>query len=385
MKEFPSTHILTLSGQPRQRGRIHGESLRQEIREVLDRWKNLLEQRNKTSPDQFIRQFLGRTNFVPAIERWTPDLQEETKGIAEGANVDFTEIFAFQLQDEYWWFEQEEQPTQNNPHRCSSIGWRGQAGRPGLVAQNMDLHMFLDGYQVVLRILENDSDRECLVFSAAGLLALNGMNRSLGIVCNNLGQLNHSREGLPVAHVLRGVLEQDTLAEAISFLKNIRHASGQNYMLCDQSQITDQECSANQVMEYSPGERAWNSCHTNHPFTNSDFRDEFKDLTPEGQDLWEFSKNNDVNSCTRFEVLTAQLGGLDAEQADVEAAARLLRSHDSDSHPVCRHPETNQGWMTVGTSIMTFGDSARLTVCPGPPCSSLFSEFSFSLEPVRKL
>lgn len=375
MKEFPASHLLTLSGPPRQRGRIHGEALRGEIRAVLGGWKDFLAGSYKVSPDLFIQSLLEQTDFSAAIEKWTPDLMEETRGIAEGAGADFSDVFAFQLQDEQWWFGQDLKSRPPSADRCSSIGWRGETRRPGLVAQNMDLHQFLDGCQVVLRIQERPEE-ETLVFSAAGLLALNGMNRSVGIVCNNLGQLNHSRDGLPVAHVLRGVLRRRSFAEARAFLGGVQHASGQNYVLASRSQLVDLECSANQATEYLPPDGGRSLCHTNHPLINDDYQDRPDTATASREKRQEFRKKSELNSRTRFDVLAGQLAATGAGGLDRERARSLLSSHASEEHPVCRHPETNQGWMTVGTSIMTLGEAPELEVCPGPPCSSKFSRFA---------
>ena len=83
----------------------------------------------------------------------------------------------------------------------------------GLVAQRTaahDLHQF--------------------ILTFPGLIATNGMNsKGVGITTNTLKQLAHSRDGLSVAFVVRGVLERQTFDEAQMFLKSVHHASGQNY------------------------------------------------------------------------------------------------------------------------------------------------------------
>jgi isopenicillin-N N-acyltransferase-like protein len=377
MKQFPTSHLLTLTGTPRQRGRAHGESLRQEIHELLWYWKDFIAWTNTTSPNEYIHQLVGRTNFIPAIEKWTPGLLEEVRGIAEGAGADFDDIYAFQLQDEEWWFGQErKQRQQTTANYCSSLGWRGDGGHPSLVAQNMDLPDYLHGYQVVLRIQDDHLEGELLVFSVAGLVALNGMNSSpLGIVCNNLSQLNHSPHGLPVAYVLRGVLQQRSIDQAHTFLTAVPHASGQNYILGSPAQIIDLECSANQVAEYSPDGRTRGVCHTNHPFANRDFH---ANLLSPGASPQEFQAQIEAkaaNSRTRYQALSQHFGAVEWLNLDPEMSRRLLSSHGSPEHPVCRHPGSAEKWSTLGTSIMQFSNPAYLFVCPGPPCTSKFTEF----------
>ena len=389
MQQFPPSRLLTLTGLPRQRGQIHGESLRREIHELIRRWQETLARSSAISPAKYIREMVKQTNFTAASEKWTPRLLEEVRGIAEGSGENFNDIFAFQLQDEEWWFGQEKGLNQPNASRqdsagrhssagrhCSALGWRGDGKQPNLIAQNMDMPDYMQDYQVVMRIRDERSESEILVFSVAGLIALNGMNNSpLGIVCNNLGQLNHSRDGLPVAYVLRGVLEQKTIGQAQSFLTSIPHASGQNYILGSPMQIIDLECSANQVMEYSPDGRSRSVCHTNHPLVNRDYPNQRLDLGVPSEETQAQKDEKTINSRTRYQLLSIHLGAVEWLNIDPETARRLLSSHGSQEHPICRHPDTNEKWSTLGTSIMQFGHPAYLFVCPGSPCSAKFSEF----------
>lgn len=375
MHEFPASHILTLTGSPRQRGRIHGESLRQEIHEVILRWKNSLAAYVSPSPDQYIHELVTQTDFMPAIERWTPELLEEVRGIAEAADMEFEDIFAFQLQDEEWWFgEQRKPPRPDDINHCSSISWRGDGHSATLVGQNMDMPSYMDGYQVIMRIQDSLSDLELTVFSTAGLLALNGMNnQSIGIVCNNLSQLNHSKVGLPVAFVLRGALAKKSFIQARDFLETLPHASGQNYILGSKDRLIDLECSANQVTRYAHSADSQWILHTNHPLANDDFYGLPPGVEAFSEEMDEFFSAREVDSRTRYDTLCSRLGA-GTKQIDLEAARSLLSSHDSRSNPVCRHFNPVLPWMTIGTSIFIFGASPRAYICPGPPCVSEYTE-----------
>ena len=376
MKEFTSSDILTLTGSPLQRGRVHGETFRAKIQDLIFRWKEWLAPNIIGSPDFYIRDLVSQTNFIPAIQHWTPGLLEEIKGISEGSVVDFIDIFAFQLQDEEWWFGQEMKQGAKYPaHNCSSIGRQGSST---LVSQNMDMPDYLDGCQVILRIVDPQSEIEALVFSTAGLIALNGMNNhSIGVVCNNLGQLNHSRDGIPVAFIHRGVLQQKSFSDAKTFLESIPHASGQNYLLGGIGNMVDLECSANQVVAYPTSNGANLVCHTNHPFTNSDFRGTTPATKINDEELQVFFDSRDNNSRARFDIISQHLEELESEQSGPETVKKLLQSHESSIYPVCRHSKPGQPWMTLGTSIMDLTSDPVLHVCPGPPCSSTFTSLGF--------
>src|SRR5262249_55706534 len=206
---------------------VHGRAVRGEIHELVGLWKRDLARQFRMDADEFIRKFLAGTDYLPSIKKWTPDLLEETRGIAEGSGIAFETVLAFQLVDEYW-----ANGGAIVGERCSGLGVAGSGDRPTYVAQNMDLEGFRDGFQVVLHVKHTDSGLESFVLTCPGLIALNGMNsRSVGVCVNTLLQLRPRRSGLPVAFVVRGLLERKTVEEAIAFLGDIEHASGQNYIV----------------------------------------------------------------------------------------------------------------------------------------------------------
>src|SRR5438046_1291661 len=100
--ETATMPIVTCAGEPRRRGRSHGEELRDKIAAGTGRWLEALRSRHGIDPDEYLREFLDNTDHLPAIRRWTPDLLEEVRGIAEGAGQPFPRILAYNLMDEDW-------------------------------------------------------------------------------------------------------------------------------------------------------------------------------------------------------------------------------------------------------------------------------------------
>jgi predicted choloylglycine hydrolase len=97
-------------------------------------------------------------------------------------------------------------------------------------------------------------------------------NQPLGLCANTLLELAGSKDGLPVAFVVRGILKQPNLDKATDFIKKVKHASGQNYILGDAEKIVDLECSANKVSRYVPPEGDRRTCHANHALANDEKR-----------------------------------------------------------------------------------------------------------------
>ena len=141
--------VLVLEGSPRKRGQIHGESMRAKINKIVSIWKDELHKKSKSNPDEYIDEFIAYQKFDRAIQKWTPDLDEEVKGIAEGSGIDEKTMYAYQLADEEWWFAMHKRLDLPLPqaHHCSAFGVYGQEGLPTLVAQNMDIMSFEDTYE----------------------------------------------------------------------------------------------------------------------------------------------------------------------------------------------------------------------------------------------
>jgi predicted choloylglycine hydrolase len=366
--------VIDLSGSPYMRGLQHGKALRTEIGEVVNLWKEDLGRQTKTDPDIFIKKFLAETNFVPAIQKWTPDLLEEVKGIADGAGLPFDTIFAFQLVDEMWVYI--DQPAASH---CSSMGVVKTGAHPAYVAQNLDLEAFRDGFQVVLHIAANHSLPEQFIFTCAGLIAANGVNnRSIAIACNTLLQLSASRDGLPVAFVVRGVLAQISPENALKFLQGIKHASGQNYILGARDQVFDFEASANKVVEFRPAMDGSIVYHTNHPLVNDDLKPWYLSmkqvaaLFPEGK--------SQGDSETRLASVEKRLRQ-PASGIDEGVIKETLRSRDSSRHPVCRSRKEGDPVFTFGATIMTLSDNPSLEVTMGPPDANEFVHLKFDQVP----
>jgi len=336
-KDMP---VIVLEGPPRKRGQIHGESLRTEINEVVAIWKDFLHKSRKMHPDEYLTKFLEDTNFKPAIQKWTPDLLEETLGISEGSGVDFDTIYAFQLMDEEWWYGSnllwEKKLKSKN---CSGLGVFGQEGHPAMQAQNMDLPMLTDGFQTILHIKHPDSSLESFDFTFAGFIVTNGMNnRPIGVCVNTISQLNYSTDGLPVAYVIRGLLEKNTFEEAVSFIKEIKHASGQNYIIGGKEEVFDFECSAHSVSRFIPYEGANRVYHTNHPLVNEDqqmLKTRLKKLPPPKK------PQEPSNSEVRFQALEKRLND-PKEVITLDTIKAVLSSHDNPQHPV--QPQEGKRW-----------------------------------------
>ena len=333
--------VVDVGGSGRERGRTHGEALRGRIVAGLERWDADVAARLRIDAAGHVAAFLAQTRFLDAIERHTPALLEEVRGIAEAAGVAFDRILALNLMDEEWWFSS----SPSGRQACSVVAAAPRDGRPALLAQNMDLPHMMDGGQAVLRATGEDG-LQTAVLTAAGMIGLTGANSAgLGVCVNALSMLRHSPAGLPVAFVIRGVLERRSLDDAAAFLRAVPHASGQHYALAAPQGAAGFECSAGGVAR-SDGDtgRFW---HTNHPLASADL--DPADDHPDGY----------PDSHRRMAALQTAGPGL-ASAADCE---RLLADREA---PLCVLPDGDP-WMTFGSVAMELSAPPVVRVAPGPP------------------
>ena len=368
---------LELTGTPRERGRAHGEALRSLVHEHLERWRDALAADLGVEPERYVERFLAATNFLPAIERWTPELLDEVRGIAEGAGTDFRFTFARQLSDEEPWYRREVKNGLGAARGCSSIGADARDGQPLIVAQNMDLPTWWDGHQVLLRIREPDG-HQILVFTVAGKISLCGLNSAgLGICCNTLSQLDYARDGLAEDFVVRGYLRHRSPQAGLEFMRRIKHASGQNYTVPGpDGRALNLECSARSVTEYRPWPGADRVYHTNHPLTNPDRA--LYEAHTRGLSDDELYQRYGGSSALRFDEFVRWFGA-PARPVTVERIKAALSSRNPPAGPLSRTGEAGgrKDQFTLGSLIMECAATSRLYLAPGPPHCTDFSLYGF--------
>lgn len=369
--------VIELSGTPRERGRTYGETAKPLIAEVVESWRadlgNFGKNSTSTKPidlNSYLNQFLSQTSYLTAIKKWTPDLLEEVRGIAEGAGLDFETLLGLQLMDEEWVFGLR-RGLAKPINKCTAFGVPNQDSGISFAGQNMDIPSWVEGMQVLLRVMPTDDSPEALVFAYAGNIGLNGLNaNALGVTCNALVQLKYATDGLPVSFIVRSILQRRSIEEAEQFFRTIKQASGQNYILSSPGDMRCFECCATGVIRYAPEHYQGRVFHSNHPLVNLDK----SDVSP-------LVAGRVKNSEARLTSICERLGNMSSSTTleDIKAA---LSAHDDPDHPVCRqiNPDNigNSIGYTAGASIYELGTIPRLHLAAGPPCETAFEVFEFS-------
>ena len=346
-------------------GLQHGQQLKKEIGELVSLMKANTAKALGKDADLVIKEFTQYAMFSDAIKKYTPELYEEVKGIADGSAQSLNDIMVFNLLDEFWVY-------QNNlaNHHCSGLGVPATKDQPAFIAQNMDIESYTDGYQILIRLARTPTRPEQLILTHPGIIALNGMNeKGIGACMNTLMQLKASNTGLPVAFLVRRILNSTDKNELLNFIQSVPHASGQNYIVGIREEVFDFEASADKVVRFDPKNANGSIYHTNHPLVNTDVKEWFKIYDPSLAE-----KPTKSNSFIRLTAVQNRI----AENPAVDDALikEALRSKDDSNNPVCRAPKN--GGFTFGSVIMTLSGKPFLQVTAGPPDESAYQRFDFS-------
>ena len=357
---------ITLTGTGFELGLQHGKLLKKEIGEIVGKWKKNTSDMMGRGANIVLAEFFQYAQFTAAIKKWTPDLYEEVRGIAEGSGQQMNDIMVFNLLDEFWVYQ-----DNIRNHHCSGIGVPARNGNSGYIAQNMDIESYTDGYQVLMRLTKTDKRPEQLILTHPGLIALNGMNETgIGACMNTLMQLKASNTGLPVAFIVRRVLNSTDKEDLLQFIQTVPHASGQNYIIGIRGEVFDFEASASKVKRFDPQNANGTIYHTNHPLANDDVKDWFKKYDPSNKDAIDQDKSN-----SHIRLTAVQRRVKDASGVDDILIKETLRSKDDKDNPVCRAPKN--GGFTFGSVIMTLTGVPFLQVTAGPPDESEYKKIYF--------
>lgn len=355
---------VRLSGSGYALGLQHGKLLKKEISELVVKMKKNMADNLHKDADKVIKEFFEYAQFTDDIKKYTPELYEEVKGIADGSGQTFNDIMVFNLLDEFWVYI-----NAISNHHCSGIGVPSIKGSTGYIAQNMDIESYTEGYQILIRLERTDKRPEQFILTHPGAIGFNGMNKAgIGACMNTLMQLKASQKGLPVAFIVRRILNSTDKNELLTFIQTVPHASGQNYIIGIKGEVYDFEASSNKVVRFDPKNANGTIYHTNHPIVNDDVKEWAKNFDPT-------LATKPTNSNSYIRLAAVQKRVMTGPTVNDVLIKEILRSKDDKENPVCRAPKN--GSFTFASVIMTLTGTPYLQITAGPPDASEYKRVDF--------
>ncbi len=353
--------IVHLYGTPYQRGYDYGTLLKQEIEEIVERWKEDVETTCQQDFVSVIQHFFNSTAFLNIAEHEFPGLLEEIKGISRGCGIEYETILALQMSEELDALSDDLKAT-----NCTSVSIDRTDSTSTFLAQNMDPPLLFHGTPLLLHMTETENKSEQYIFTFPGLVGLCGMNScGVGVTCNGMSMLNHASTGLPVSFILRLILEQESEQAAYDCIEHIPIAIPQCFTIGGPQVARCYECSANAKEISYPFDNKNITLHTNFSITNRDFNQKFIEL------LKEYGKTiDDPYSCPRFFTAYNKIIGFNYD-LDLQNIKAILSSTESELEPI-----SNEN--TFGCLIMELSANPTLHIAPGKPDETEFITLKFS-------
>jgi len=321
MNQFP---LITISGEPFERGLQHGTQLAAEIEKAVDFYRSIF----GLAEDEILRH---AEYFRKKIDAFDQSFVEEMDGIARGADIDPLWIVALNARTEIL----SRSPGVTN--ECTAVYF----SEASILGQNWDWGRALEPLAVLMKIEPADG-HAIFMFTEPGIIGKIGMNsRGLG-VCLNILTLGHVLDGLPIHILLRAILECESLAQVESLL--ISHGGGKasNIMVADGggNGFDVEFCDAS---SYRVEPRSNYLLHTNHYLGSAINSEQNPDFS---------------SSYARFDRATQFL--LDNSGRDVGAMRDLLSDESDRSYPIYREYLADDSVHELGTVCTIVMELAQL-------------------------
>jgi len=299
------------------RGQAYGEEARERIRAILTAYREIF---HRITGEPWEETVERAKPLLTRAQAFAPDLVEEIRGIAEGADSAFEDIFLLNARSEILF------NPQVLAQECTTVAALPESTTNGetLLAQNWDWYKEVIDCQVILKIGQREGIPSLITFTEAGQLAKIGMNGAgIGLVVNNLTS-DQPRSGVPWIFLARRVLESSHLAQALGYVLNAPRAHSINFLIgyADGEAVN---------IETSPVEEhvLWPKngffVHTNHylkPGIN------FRDLKP--------LRDPYLSTYLRFRRAQKGMTVLNGN-IDIEGIRRILTDHMDRPFSVCVH------------------------------------------------
>jgi len=243
-RAFP---FVEISGSPLERGRAHGEAVRDRVGMSAALYRRRLAGLGIGDPAALIHR------FIPEIETFGAHYLDEMRGIAEGAHLALDDVVLINCRTEIVAMAK---LREAKPDGCTGLVVLPERSATGglIHAQNWDWLAECAETAIVLAIRRDDGP-DILTFTEAGGLARSGFNATgIAISANYLeSDRDYKQSGIPLPLIRRKVLEQQHLALAMRVVATTPKACSNNMILSSaQGFAVDFECAPDEVFPLYP-------------------------------------------------------------------------------------------------------------------------------------
>lgn len=356
VSEFP---LINLSGEPYECGRQYGEAAREMIHKNLERYWVLFEKM------AYVERNLAMV-YIPyhlkSIEKYAPDILNEMRGIASGANLTLEEVAAINCRSELL-----ARAADTIIVECTALFAAPEVTTNGeaLLAQNWDWYDQFRGGTVLLRV-EQPGKPTVLTLTEAGMVGKIGMNSAgIGVTLNLLMSRGYGT-GVPIHVMLRKALEANLADGASSAFYGADRAGSGNVIIAQKvGEAVDLELTPDFISVLYPEDGIL--AHTNHFLTPSLQTDDLA-IAESQSSIWRYGRVKRLLQNARGKL-------------SVERVKEVLSDHFNYPHSICRHAEILQQdeepVATLASIVMDLA-AGEMHVSAGEPCREDFRTYRVS-------
>ncbi|MBJ26394.1 MAG: hypothetical protein CMM30_02465 [Rhodospirillaceae bacterium] len=357
--------VLDLGNDPRLRGCVHGEELKDDISHNIDvyltRFKKL-----GFSIDKILAE---SKKWVPKLRSFDSEFFDELEGVAIGSGCDFTEIVMLNVRYELIisMFKQAEKHQQSGAvDGCTSFAILPEKTISGdtLLGQTWD---WIPGVKTMISRVKREEKTNFICHGEIGTIGgMQGLNDAgIGVVINAM-MCTDDGENLyekPFRIRVREILNSKNMHEAILAVCGTKRTVSMNFIIGHvDGEAIDLEVAPNKEGYVYPTEGILT--HSNH-FCGLDVDSEVVRIWP-----------NTMYRHERLRRLFQQ-----SQQLDEQTARYALSDHFGFPHSICAHLDTDEHetmQLETCNAIILSLKHSRLSVTDGQPCSNNFQEVSFN-------
>jgi isopenicillin-N N-acyltransferase-like protein len=353
---------VKISGTAFERGCQLGTLCREEVENTLESYGRVFKRYGNLDKSDILKL---ATPFIDIIAKYDPELIEEISGIAKAMEHPIEELVAINARTELMF--------QNAIKECTSIAVLPDitSGDKIFIGQNWDWIEMLRGSLILLEVEQPDRPT-ILMLAEAGIIGKIGMNSSGIGVCLNVLIADGAKRGVPIHVILRGILNSETLGEAIGSVLRAGSGGCSHFLIGS----TDGEAIGIEVAFHDaeviyPAEGIFT--HANHFLSKSPER---KD---QGRVRYPDSLIRDYRALRALRAKKKKLS--------LEDLKSVLCDHFNYPHSICRHPAPKtdelEEIVSLASVIMDL-KSRTLHLAEGPPCKHPYLPFSLKAMNKRR-
>lgn len=261
---------IRCSGTPREIGHTHGSGARDKVKGTISFYSDLFQAR--CSMDWAAVRGEA-SQYVHPLEQTCPRYVEETRGLADGAGVDFLDVLAINVRTEIMFglftdpggvngkalHVDDDIPSDG----CTSLGFVDEAGE-SFIAQSWDWRPAQGPNLIVCHITQPGTGiPDISMVTEAGIIGKIGLNAAgVGCCLNAIRARGVDRTKLPVHFALRSVLESHSRQEALEHLNALGLAGSGHILVGDGTGASGLECTVAGIKEIVMDKKR--VYHTNH-------------------------------------------------------------------------------------------------------------------------